>query len=49
MGGILLAVQAVIANRRAKALEDAANAQAKATEEQAKANENTERGQRRNA
>ena len=46
MGGILLALQAVIANRRAKALEDTANAQAKATEEQAKANENTERGQR---
>ena len=53
MGGILLALQAVIANRRAKALEDTAKAQAdtaraqaKATEEQAKANENTERGQR---
>ena len=53
MGGILLALQAVIANRRATALEgtakaqaDAANAQAKATEEQAKANENTEQGQR---
>ena len=46
MGGILLALQAVIANRRAKALEDTANAQTKATEEQAKANENTERGQR---
>ena len=53
MGGILLALQAVIANRRAKALEDTAKAQAdtaraqaKATEEQAKANENTERGRR---
>ena len=46
MGGILLALQAVIANRRAKAMEDTAKAQAKATEEQAKANENTERGQR---
>ena len=46
MGGILLAMQAVIANRRAKALEDTAKAQAKATEEQAKANQNTERGQR---
>ena len=53
MGGILLALQAVIANRRAKAMEDtakaqsdAARAQAKATEEQAKANENTEQGQR---
>lgn len=39
MGGILLALQAVIANRRAKAMENAANAQAKA-------NQNTERGQR---
>ena len=39
MGGILLALQAVIANRRAKAMENAA-------EEQAKANQNTERGQR---
>ena len=46
MGGILLALQAVIANRRAKAMEDTAKAQATATEEQAKANENTERGQR---
>lgn len=39
MGGILLALQAVIANRRAQAMENAAK-------EQAKANENTERGQR---
>ena len=39
MGGILLAMQAVIANRRAKAMENAAG-------EQAKANENTEKGQR---
>ena len=39
MGGILLALQAVIANTRAKAMEDAANAQAEA-------NRNTERGQR---
>ncbi len=46
MGGILLAMQAVIANRRAKAMEGTAKAQAKATEEQAKANQNTERGQR---
>ena len=52
MGGILLALQAVIANRRAKAMEesaqaqaDTARAQAKATEEQAKANQNTEQGQ----
>lgn len=46
MGGILLALQAVIANRRAKAMEDTAKAQAKATEEQTKANQNTEQGQR---
>ena len=46
MGGILLALQAVIANRRAKAMEDTAKAQAKATAEQAKANQNTEQGQR---
>ncbi len=45
-GGILLVWQAVIANKRAKALEETAKAQAKATEEQAKANENTEQGQR---
>ena len=46
MGGILLALQAVIANRRAKAMEDTAKAQAKATVEQAQANQNTEQGQR---
>ena len=45
-GGILLVWQAVIANRRAKAMEGTAKAQAKATEEQTKANQNTERGQR---
>ena len=39
MGGILLALQAVIANKRAQAMEDAANSQAEA-------NQNTERGQR---
>ena len=39
MGGILLALQAVIANKRAQAMEDAANAQAEA-------NRNTEQGQR---
>ena len=39
MGGILLALQAVIANTRARAMENAANAQAEA-------NRNTERGQR---
>ena len=53
MGGILLALQAVIANKRAQAMADAAKAQAgaakaqaKATAEQAKANQNTEQGQR---
>ncbi len=39
MGGIILVIQARIANKRAKAMENAA-------EEQAKANQNTERGQR---
>ena len=53
MGGVLLALQAMMSYKRAKALEDTANAQAeaakaqaKATEEQAKANEKTEQGQR---
>ena len=46
MGGTLLAVQAVIANRRAKAMEETAQAQARATKQQAKANQNTESGQR---
>ena len=53
MGGAVLALQAVIANKRAKAMGEAADAQARAadaqasaTKEQAKANENTERGQR---
>ena len=53
MGGVLLALQAVIANKRAKAMGDAADAQAsaadaqaRATEEQATANKNTEQGQR---
>ena len=44
MGGLLLALQALMSYRRATAMEDAANAQAKATEHQAQANENTERG-----
>ena len=44
--GVLLAWQASISYRRAKAMEDAANAQARATEEQAKANQNAEQGQR---
>ena len=53
MGGVLLTLQALMSYKRAKALEDTANAQAeaakaqaKATEEQAKANQNIERGQR---
>ncbi len=53
MGGVLLALQALMSYKRAKAMEDTANAQAeaakaqaKATEEQAKANQNTEQGQR---
>lgn len=46
MGGILLAIQAVTSCKRAKAMEDAANAQAGATAEQAKANQNTEKGLR---
>ena len=53
MGGILIALQALMSYKRANALEDtaraqadAANAQARATEEQAKANEHTEQRQR---
>ena len=46
MGGILVVLQFLIANRRAYAMEETAKAQAKATQEQAKANENTEQGQR---
>ena len=53
MGGILVAMQALISYKRAKAMEetaeaqaDAAKAQAKATKEQAKANLHTEQGQR---
>ena len=52
MGGILIALQALMSYQRAKAMEktaeaqaDAANAQARATEEQAKANQHTEQGQ----
>ena len=37
MGGVLLAIGATIAHRRARAMEDAANAQAKAADAQAKA------------
>lgn len=46
MGGILLALQAVIANRRAVAMEKATGEQAKATEQQAQANKNSEQGLR---
>ena len=46
MGGLLIAIQAAIANRRASAMDKTASAQAKATEEQAKANRHTEQGQR---
>ena len=53
MGGILIALQALMSYKRAKAMEDtakaqadAANAQARATEEQAKANLHTEQGLR---
>ena len=53
MGGVLLAMQAVIANRRAKAMEKQAKAQVDSVEvqneavrEQAKANQDTERGRR---
>ena len=53
LGGVLLAVQAVIANRRAKAMEKQANAQADsvgvqagAVREQASANQATEQGRR---
>ena len=53
MGGVMIALQALIANKRANAMEnaakaqaDAAKAQAEATEEQAKSNKNTEHGQR---
>ncbi len=46
MGGVLLAIQAVMSYMRAKAMEGAAKAQAGATKQQAKANENTEKGLR---
>lgn len=46
MGGALLALQAVIANKRAEAMEKAASAQVKATKQQTKANKNVEQGQR---
>ena len=46
MGGILIALQALMSYRRAKAMEETAESQARATEEQAKANQHTEEGQR---
>jgi len=46
MGGLLVALQALMSYRRAKAMEDTAESQAKATKEQAKANRHTEQGQR---
>ena len=45
MGGVLVALQALMSYKRAKAMEETANAQVKATEEQAKANLYTEQGQ----
>ncbi len=46
MGGVLVALNVVVANRRAKAMESAAAAQADGMKQQAKANELVERGQR---
>ena len=46
MGGILLALQAVVSHKRARAMENAASAQAGATQQQAIANRHSERGQR---
>ena len=46
MGGVLVALQALMSYKRAKALEDTANAQAEAAKAQAIANQNTEQGQR---
>ena len=46
MGGVLVALQALMSYKRAKAMEETANAQVKATKEQAKANQHTEQGQR---
>lgn len=45
MGGVLVAIGAVIAHRRARALEETARAQARAAEQQARANDNAEKGQ----
>ena len=46
MGGVLLALNVVVAQRRAKAMEDAAAAQAEGMKRQAKANRLTEQGLR---
>ena len=46
MTGIVLMLQALIANKRAKAMEETARAQADAARAQATANRNTEKGQR---
>ncbi len=46
MGGILVAWQAWASHRRAKTMEETAEAQVKATKEQARANENIEQGLR---
>ena len=46
MGGILFILQVLASHRRAKAMEDASNAQADAAKAQARANENTEQGLR---
>ena len=46
MGGTLFVLQVLASNKRAKAMEVTAKAQAKATEEQAKANVHTEEGLR---
>ena len=45
-GGVVLTLQAVIANKRARAMYETAKAQAAAAKEQATANRNTEKGQR---
>jgi len=46
MTGVVLMLQALIANKRAKAMEETARAQADAARAQATANRNTEKGQR---
>ena len=46
MGGVLVALQALMSYKRAKAMEDTANAQVEAAEQQAIANQNTENGLR---